>query len=170
MDFNVNHMSAAVGVRRYGKLYILEEISDLRDTPAMIEEIQNRYDNGLRSIHIYPDASGRASKSVDASKSDIGLLRDAGFRVSAPKKNPPVRNRIVSMNTMLLNARGGRHLYINTTNCPTLTSNMLEQSYDKNGNPMKSGNVDHLNDAASYLCYRLFGIDRPRGMVTRFRL
>jgi len=169
MDFNVNHMSAVIGVKRYGKLFILAEISDLRDTPAMIEEIHDRYSTG-RTIYIYPDASGRSSKSVDASKSDIGLLKEAGFRVNAPKKNPPVRNRIVSVNSMFCNAKGARHLLVNSKTCPTLVSNLQEQAYDKNGNPLKSNNVDHLIDGLGYLVHRLFGIDRPSNKVRRFRL
>jgi len=169
MDFNVNHMSATVGVKRYGKLFILDEISDKRDTPAMIEEIKDRYDTG-RSIIIYPDASGRSTKSVDASKSDIGLLKEAGFRVNAPKKNPPVRNRIVSLNTLFRNANGAITLYINSSKCPTLMSNLLEQSYDKNGNPLKTHNVDHMIDALGYVAHRIFGVDSLKSRVRRFRI
>lgn len=169
MDFNVNHMSATVGVKRYGKLFILDEISDVRDTPAMIEEIQSRYATG-RQITIYPDASGRSTKSVDASKSDIGLLREAGFRINAPKKNPPVRNRIVSLNTLFKNANGAVSLYINSTKCPTLVDNLLEQAYDKNGIPLKSNNVDHMLDALGYLAHRMYGVGRPSSSVRKFKL
>lgn len=169
MDFNVNHMSAAVGVYRYGKLYILDEISDVRDTPAMIAEIKDRYDTG-RKIIIYPDASGRSSKSVDASKSDIGLLKEAGFGVVAPKTNPPVRSRIVSVNSALCNAKGARYVYINQRKCEKLSSNLLEQSYDKNGVPLKANNIDHLPDAFSYLVHRLLGVDRVQSKVRKFKI
>ena len=168
MDFNVNHMSAAIGVKRYGKLLVLAEITDIKDTPAMIDEIKDKYDTGRRIV-IYPDASGRSSKSVDASKSDISLLKEAGFGVSAPKKNPPVRNRIVSMNSAFCNALGQRHLLINQRTCPNLSSNLLEQAYDKNGNPMKTNNVDHLPDALGYLAYKVMGVDRPRAVIARKR-
>ncbi|RLE25643.1 MAG: terminase [Acidobacteria bacterium] len=168
IDFNVNHMSAVVGVKRYGKILILEEIADIRDTPAMIDEIQNLYATG-RQITVYPDASGRSAKSVDASRSDITLLRDAGFRINAPKKNPPVRNRIVNVNSMMCNALGARNLLINTDKCPTLNDNLLEQAYDKNGAPLKTGNVDHMVDALGYLITRTFGLNRPTGIVSRFR-
>ena len=97
-------------------LYIVDEFFNLMDTPAMIQAIHARYPN--RTIVIYPDASGRSRKSTDASKSDIRLLRDAGFRINAPMKNPPVRERVVSMNTMFLNAEGERHLLINVSKCP----------------------------------------------------
>ena len=169
MDFNVSHMSAVIGVKRYGKLQILAEISDVRDTPAMIDAIKDKYDTG-RTIYIYPDASGRSSKSVDASKSDISLLKDAGFRVNAPKKNPPVRNRIVSVNSMLCNAKGQRHLLINKHTCPGLIDDLLEQAYDKNGNPMKSNNVDHSLDALGYIVNRLYGVARATSRVSRFRM
>ena len=169
IDFNVNHMSAVVGVRRSNKLLILGEITGVRDTPAMIEAIDDFYNTGRRII-VYPDASGRSSKSVDASKSDIGLLKDAGYTVSAPKKNPPVRNRIVSVNSMLCNALEQRRLLINRDRCPNLVANLLEQAYDKTGTPLKTNNVDHLPDALGYLVHRLFGIDRPTSKVTRFRI
>lgn len=168
MDFNVNHMSATVGVKRHGKLLILAEITNVKDTPAMIDEIKDKYDTGRRII-VYPDASGRSSKSVDASKSDISLLKDAGFVISAPKKNPPVRNRIVSMNSAFCNALQQRHLLINQRTCPNLSANLLEQAYDKNGVPLKTNNVDHLPDALGYLVYKVMGVDRPKAVIGRYR-
>jgi len=169
MDFNVNHMSGVVAYKEYDKLLVLDEISDVRDTPAMIDIIKDRYDTG-RKIMIYPDASGRSSKSVDASKSDIGLLREAGFGIRAPKKNPPVRDRIVSVNSALCNSLGYRRVLINTDKCPTLTSNLIEQSYLKDGSPDKSHGTDHMNDAFGYVTHNLLGISRSSAKVSRFRL
>ena len=169
MDFNVNHMSAVVGVKRNGFFMILDEISDIRDTPAIINEIKDRYDNGRRII-IYPDASGNSSKSVDASKSDIGLLREAGFIVSAPLKNPPVRDRIVSVNSALCNALGHRHILINSNKCKTLSENLQTQAYDKNGVPIKANNIDHIIDSFGYVCFRLFKVQANRTMLRTFKL
>ena len=169
MDFNVNHMSAVVCYKEYDKLLVVDEISDVRDTPAMVDIIKDRYDTGRRII-IYPDASGRSSKSVDASKSDIGLLREAGFGVKAPKKNPPVRNRIVSVNSILCNAVGYRRLLINDSKCPTLSSNLIEQSYLKDGNPDKSHGTDHMNDALGYVVNVLMGVAKPSTKISRFRV
>lgn len=168
MDFNVNHMSAVIGVIREGKLYIIDEISDQRDTPSMIIELQRRY--GHHSITVYPDASGRGRKSIDASKSDINLLKEAGLNVNAPLKNPPVRDRIVSVNTMFCNSKGERKLMINTEMCPVLTSNLNEQAYDDNGNPRKSNNVDHMPDALGYLVHRKFAVSKSAAKVSTFRL
>lgn len=167
LDFNVNHMSAVVCVNRNGAAYIVDEIADMRDTPSMILEIQKRYDGRL--IIVYPDASGNSRKTVDASKSDIGLLKDAGFRVSAPTKNPPVRDRIVSVNAMFCNAQKVRRLFVNSDKCPTLTSNLNEQAYDENGNPRKANNVDHSLDALGYVIHRQYGISRAKASVTRMK-
>jgi len=168
VDFNVNHMSAVVGLKRGEKLYIVDEISDQTDTPTLINTLHSKYDG--HGIIVYPDASGNSRKTVDASKSDIGLLKDAGFIISAPTKNPAVRDRIVSVNSMLKNAKGDRRLLINTTTCPHLTDNLNEQAYDKMGSPIKANNVDHMPDALGYVVHRLFGISRGRGKVSRFRL
>ena len=168
MDFNVNHMSAVVCTIRNGKAYALDEICDQRDTPSMIFELKRRY--GHHPITVYPDASGRGRKSVDASKSDIGLLKEAGFNVNAPLKNPPVRDRIVSVNTAFCNSKNERKLYVNTSKCPTLTSNLNEQAYDDNGNPRKSNNVDHMLDALGYFVHRKFAVSMPVSKVAKFKL
>lgn len=167
VDFNVSHMSAAVCVVRDGKAYIIDEVCDQRDTPSLIVELKKRYDG--HPIIIYPDASGNSRKTVDASKSDISLLRDAGFKINAPQKNPPVRDRIVTVNAMFCNAKGERRLFVNTSICKTLTDNLNEQAYDASGNPMKTHNVDHLLDSLGYVIYRKFGLNRPSTTVMRMR-
>jgi PBSX family phage terminase large subunit len=168
MDFNVNHMSATVGVKRGREFHIVDEICDMADTPSMIYEIKKRYDG--HGLIIYPDASGSSRKTVDASKSDIGLLKEAGFRVSAAKKNPPVKDRILTANTMFCNSKGERKLFVNSSKCPNLVDNLNEQAYDDNGNPRKANNVDHMLDALGYVVYRLYGISRGASKVTRFKM
>ena len=170
MDFNVGRMSAVVGLKGDSEsktLYIVDEFHNLADTPAMIEAIQARYPN--RQIIVYPDASGRSRKSVDASKSDIKLLRDAGFRINAPKKNPPVRERVLSMNTMFLNGEGERHLFVNVNKCPEFTEALEKQVYDANGVPVKDGTED-INDGCGYLVNRVFGLAKPMTTIGRMRV
>lgn len=170
MDFNVGRMSAVVGVKvmdEVNNLYIVSEFHNLADTPAMIEAIRARFPN--RQIVVYPDASGRSRKSVDASKSDIKLLKDAGFRINAPTKNPPVRERVLSMNTMFLNGEGERHLFVNVAKCPEFTEALEKQIYDDNGMPIKDGTED-INDACGYLVNRVFGLARPMTTIGRMRI
>jgi len=173
MDFNIGRMAAVVGMKSPTdettdrRLYAVDEFHDLADTPAMIEAIKARYPD--RMITIYPDASGRSRKSVDASKSDIRLLKDAGFRVNAPRKNPPVRERVLSMNTLFLNAEGERNFFVNVSKCPHFTEALEKQVYDDNGVPIKDGKED-INDAAGYLVNRTFGLAKPQTSVGRMRL
>ncbi|RQA18474.1 hypothetical protein IPC507_28375 [Pseudomonas aeruginosa] len=111
MDFNVGKMAAVVHVKRLGLPHAVDEIVNGYDTPDMIRQIKERfwlYADGdyrpTRQIRIYPDASGDSRKSVRASETDIALLKQAGFIVSAPAANPPVKDRINSMNAMFCNA------------------------------------------------------------------
>jgi len=184
MDFNVGRMSAFVGMKVGSlnsdiidarssqdsitkQLYIVDEFHNLMDTPAMIEAINARYPS--RTIVIYPDASGKSRKSIDASKSDIRLLRDAGFRINAPKKNPPVRERVLSMNTMFLNGEGERNLFVNIDKCPNFVEALEKQVYDANSVPVKDGTED-INDGAGYLINRVFGLARPITRVVRMKV
>ncbi len=173
MDFNVGRMSAVVGMKNTDiennikQLHIVAELTKLMDTPAMIEAIRSRYPD--RTIVIYPDASGKSRKSMDASKSDIRLLKDAGFRVNAPRRNPPVRERVLSMDTLFLNSVGERNMYVNTKTCPDFTEALEKQVYDDNSVPIKDGTED-VNDAAGYLVNRVFGLAKPTTVIGRMRV
>ena len=171
MDFNVGRMAGAVIMKDTNTLtqraYQVHEFHHITDTPAMIEAIQFKYPN--RNITIYPDASGGSRKSVDASKSDIKLLRQAGFRINAPRKNPPVRQRVVSVNTMFLNGQGERHFFINTDLCPHSVEMLEKQVYDKNGSPLKDGDEDIL-DGMGYAIDRLWGLARASTKIGRVKM
>jgi len=167
LDFNVNRMAATILMKGDGDMvYQVDEFHKLDDTPAMIVAIQSRYKG--RVITIYPDASGRSRKSTDASKSDIRLLRDAGFRINAPRKNPPVRERVLSLNTMFLNANSERHLLVNVTKCPNTVEALEKQIYDDNGVPVKDGEED-ICDALGYAINRINGLAKPSTSVAKMR-
>jgi len=147
MDFNIYHMAAVVHVVRAGSPLALCEHVEIRDTPQMIEVLREAYPG--HKISVYPDASGASGKSVNASLSDISLLREH-FNIKARKANPPVRQRIVSMNSMFLNGQGDRRYLVNTELCPTYTQALEQQAYKDNGDPDKESGNDHPNDAAGY--------------------
>ena len=170
MDFNINRMAAAVIMKatdpEIKRAYVVAEFHHITDTPAMIQAIKRRYPD--RSITIFPDASGNSRKSVDASKSDIRLLREAGFRINAPRKNPPVRQRVLSTNTMFLNGAGERHLFVNVEQCSHTAEQLEKQIYDKFGAPLKDGDEDIL-DALGYAIDRVHGLARPTTKIARMR-
>lgn len=154
MDFNVYNMSAVVHVIRGDQPLAVDELTGIKDTPAMIAAVKERYPG--HSIFVYPDASGKAAKSVNASISDISLLKQAGFKVIYGAVNPPVRDRVLSVCSMLCNALGHRRYLINIDRCPELAMALEQQVYDKNGAPDKTAGHDHLPDAAGYFIYRKF--------------
>ena len=144
MDFNVTNMSAVAYIVHGDEWHAVNEFKGIYDTPAMIRAIQEKYPNHV--VRIYPDASGRSRKTVDASISDISLLESAGFAVYANKANPFVKDRILAANTAFDKGR----LFVNDTLCPDYARCLEQLAYDDNGTPDKKSNLDHLPDAGTY--------------------
>jgi len=144
MDFNVQNMSGVIYVVRGKQWHAVGELKGIYDTPAMIHAIKGLYPE--HDVTIYPDASGRSRKSVDASISDIGLLEQAGFHVLANKSNPLVKDRIIATNQGFIKG----WLFVNDNECPDLARAFEQLPYDQNGVPDKSTGLDHIVDAATY--------------------
>lgn len=148
MDFNVTKQAATVYVHRKGKTGIawhaVEELVDMYDTPESIKIINEKWPN--HKINIYPDASGKNRKSVDASTSDLAMLEQAGYSVHVNKSNPAVKDRINSVNAALENGL----MFVNSMRCPVTAANLEQQVYDDNGQPDKKSGKDHQNDATGY--------------------
>lgn len=154
MDFNVGNMSAVVHVKRNGKPIAVAEITKGYDTPDMVRILKERFAG--HGMYIYPDASGDSRKSQDASKTDLSIIKSAGLSVIAPKKNPPVRDRINAMN-----AAFGDGYRVNVDRCPMYTRCLEQQSYNNQGEPDKSQGLDHLPDAAGYFIHKDFPLIKP---------
>ncbi|WP_148716479.1 terminase large subunit domain-containing protein [Chitinolyticbacter meiyuanensis] len=177
MDFNVGKMSAITHVKRDGLPRAVDEIMNGYDTPDMIQKIKERYwrFDGTKyvstcEIHVYPDASGDSRKSVNASVTDIALLKQAGFKVRAPEANPPVKDRVNAMNAMFCNAQGERRYLVNADRCPTYADCLEQQVWATNGEPDKSQGNDHPNDAGGYFIHKEFPIVRPVVSSTPLRM
>jgi len=155
MDFNVLNMTAEVGVVRDGEPMVLAELSGVRDTPAMIDALREGWPEHRLIVH--PDASGKNTHTNNASVSDLGLLRAAkNITVRVNPSNPSIRSRVVSVNSMLCNARGKRRLKVNVANCPKLAEALEKQAYDDNGMPDKTTGFDHPPDALGYWIHSMF--------------
>ena len=162
LDFNVTKMSAVIWVLRNGQPHAVQELTGVFDTPAMIKIIQERFRG--HPIFIYPDASGQARKSNNASVSDLSLLREARFTVLNNNRNPAVKDRILAMNRMIHSA-GERRLRANIDGCPGLVEGLEKQAYDKNGEPDKSSGLDHVVDAAGYYIAYSFPIEKQSAII-----
>ncbi len=172
MDFNVGKMVAIIHVKREGMPMAVDEIVSGYDTPDMVRRVQERlwrFENGTyqrtRQIRIYPDASGDSRKSVNASKTDLALLKEAGFIVCAPAANPPVKDRVNAMNAMFLNAEGRRRYLVNVEMCPTYADALEQQAWRSSGEPDKASGHDHPNDASGYFIHHDYPIVRPTTTV-----
>ena len=167
IDFNVSAMSAVIHLVKDQKAFAVAELIDLFDTPELVKTLEDMFRG--RNVYCYPDAAGNARKSVQASTSDINLLRQAGFYVRANSKNPSIMDRVNGMNTLFNNANGVRRYFINTSTCPKYTKALEQQAYDE-GTKMpdkKSGHDNKGIDAAGYFTAYMFPISASRNIPKR---
>jgi hypothetical protein len=172
IDFNINPMSATIGIMIGDTMHIIDEIEIYSsNTIEMINEIKSRYPH--RMYFAYPDASGGSLKTSAAGMSDHLFLRNAGFTVKVGKTNPPVIDRINAVNTMLCNNAGERKLLIDPK-CKRLRECLIKHTYKEGTRqPNKDDGFDHLVDSLGYAVYQNFAIrkenlfDDVRGKTRR---
>jgi hypothetical protein len=167
MDFNVLNMHAVISVIRGGKPLTLAEAVRIRDTPTMVRHLKERFPG--HEITVYPDASGKNTSSKLASQSDLTILREGGFTIRVNDKNPAVKDRISSMNALILNDAGVRTWLVNTDECPTLTEAVEQQAYADNGEPDKQSGFDHATEAAGYFLSQRWPIVKRVAVVKPLR-
>lgn len=165
MDFNITKMNAVVYVvdememvwklannvivqKKVRVKTAVDEFINAYDTAELIGLIKKRFPN--YKIIIYPDASG-GNKNT-AGKSDIDLLKGAGFVVRKLSKNPFVKDRVNAMNISFLDTNGNVYHYVNTDECPNYTEALEKQTYKK-GEPDKDSGFDHVTEAGGYFIY-----------------
>jgi hypothetical protein len=169
MDFNVGQMAAVVFVMREGDPHAVMEHVEILDTPAMAAVLRARYKERGHSLMVYPDASGNSRKSNNASESDLAVLKQAGFQVCVNSRNPAIKDRVLSYNKMI-HSEGERRLRVNVDLCPHLVESLEKQAYDKNGEPDKSGGLDHVLDASGYFIVYKYPILKRAASVSTFRM
>jgi PBSX family phage terminase large subunit len=175
IDFNVSAMSAIVHLVKDQCSFAIAEYVDLFDTPELVEVLTEAYRG--RNVIVYPDAAGNARKTVQASQSDINLLKQAGFTVRANSRNPSIIDRVNGLNSMFCNANRERRAFVNTNNCPKYTKALEQQAYDEATNmpDKKNGHDNKGIDAAGYFHSFLFPVravirskhDRPQQTQTK---
>lgn len=158
LDFNIDPISAVVGLRRGDHLYIFEEVViQGANTQDLIDEVRRRWPTNR--IEVYPDASG-AQRRTSSNTTDHILLRNAGWTVKVRSTNPPVLDRIASLNSRFKTTSGQSFITINKT-CKRLIKGLQGQVYKEGTRiPDKDSGMDHLNDAAGYLVHWLWPVRR----------
>jgi len=118
----------------------------------------SREDVHRMKIKAYPDASGQ-SLHTTSTLSDVHLLLQAGFRPDPPTRNPPIMERVNTVNVLFRD----RRLSVDVDACPMLARALETQALDRNGEPEKktgASDVSHILDALGYVCHRLFPVHR----------
>jgi hypothetical protein len=156
IDFNVGNTNAVMAVRRDRELFVFDEVAAAHDTDALGKEIRRRFPDSR--ILGYPDASGR-NRSTNSSRSDIAILQSYDISNMAPSANPPVRDRVASVQAALENGNGDTRLWISPS-CKKLIECLELQCWTEKGEPDKENNFDHMNDGLGYLVHRLFEVGR----------
>ena len=141
-----------IGIVQDQKLLIFDEISSAYDTDALAQTIKSRYP--MNKIYVYPDASG-GNRSTNATQTDIEILSGSGFSNQSPRSNPPVRDRVASVQALLCNGKGQSRVQIHAC-CRKLIESMELQSYTEKGEPDKESGYDHMADSLGYLIWREF--------------
>lgn len=168
MDFNVNNMSATIGVVRNGQPMVLDEITKGTDTHYVCKTLKEWYPG--QTITVFPDASGNSKSSKSASESDMTIIRSYGFKIKKDRKNPFIKDRVISVNTQICDGTGVRKLMVNTHKCTELTECLEQLVYDNNGQPDKKSDKDHLPDALGYWIFQKWPVKNSKASLGRVGL
>ena len=120
----------------------------------MCAVIKDKYPN--HQYTVYPDASG-FHRHTSAMFSDIDLLKQAGFKVNVRKSNPPVTNRVNSVNKML---EGN---IIIDPRCKALIQDLEKVTNKQGTREIEKSNklLTHMTDALGYAIEWLYPIIKP---------
>lgn len=160
-DFNVSPMATLVAVPTSSGLHIIDEVCLWSsNTDEMVQEIKRRYPT--QKVVCFPDPAGVQRKTSAGGRTDISILQNAGWDVRYKPRHPLVRDRINSVNSLLLNSNDEVRLFIDPK-CKQLIKCLIRFSY-KEGTliPDTSGKEDysHFPDALGYGVDFMFPVTR----------
>ena len=158
-DFNISPQCVVIAYKTNTGLHIFDEIEIYgSDTQEMCNEIRQRYPD-CRYI-AYPDASGARRQTSSGGLSDHIIIQNAGFKLITGSKNPPVKDRIASVNSVL--KADNIRLTIDPK-CSKIINGLRKHTYKEGTRqPEKDGATDfsHFNDALGYMIYANYPV-RP---------
>jgi hypothetical protein len=179
-DFNLTPMCSLICQRVGDEIQVLDEIVlNTSSTPEVCREFTARWGHTWghalnQKLFIYGDASGASGHTASGS-SDYQVIKQF-FRSTqpnvtfvVPRANPPVRDRVNTVNARLTNARGERQLFIDPR-CKELLADLEQVTYkagstqlDKDRDPART----HTSDALGYFLWQAFSPAEPVGEKTR---
>lgn len=153
VDFNVGGSVCVICGIIDNKAYAVDGFA-VYDTQQIADRLNGSKYAG-KKIVVYPDASG-GNASANAPQTSIDILENNKLIVRANKSNPPIRDRINTVNRMFAQDRlfiGGK--------IEKLIFSLQTQAYLDNGKPEKftehkGGAIDDWNDALGYFIHYYF--------------
>ena len=185
LDFNINPMCSIVGQRNGEQVHVLSEmVLPDSNSLAACEEFLKRTEPWIRvsylpiHVSIYGDATGD-SRRTSASRTDWQIVREFFARYSdrlnavfcITKSNPPVKDRVNCVNSMLRNQAGERRLLIDP-GCKQLILDLERVHWKSDASGNLLGDIDksdpmrsHASDALGYMIAREFSMRSAGGMM-----
>lgn len=169
-DFNVAPMAWVVGQHNNREAWALDEISldGGATTMAACDEFLKRFlGSATQELWVFGDASGK-SRSTKSTKSDYQIIREKllpkwpRLRFMVPESNPPVTDRVNSVNAMLRSADQQVRYRIHQR-CTRLANDYARVSTKPGTRDLDKGkdkNLTHFSDADGYRLYKLFPVRR----------
>ncbi len=183
-DFNVDPMSTVLcqhvprGTAEPDEINILGEIVlPFSDTPTVCTEFLRRYPSWPGGVRVYGDATGKHAGAT-AGKTDYAVIRellgkDHRLSFHVPNANPPVIDRVNSVNALFRPRRAGQLDrvvgHISKGSAPKLVRD-LEQVAFKEGTrdiEKKDPKLTHSSDAFGYYVYKVARLGRYTGPPVR---
>ena len=132
-----------------------EIIIPTSNTDEMAAEIRRRYGRGgnVGHITIHPDPAGAQRRTSAQGRTDIQILRDAGFRVLAMSSHPLVRDRVNVTNARFCTADGKRQLYVDPSCTKSIEAYERLTYREGTSEPDKTSGYDHPVDALGYYAF-----------------
>jgi hypothetical protein len=175
-DFNVDPMCLVLGQTGINETSGLPEVRIIEEiripqgnTEFACKEFIRMFPNHTAGLTLYGDATGKArSANSNVTNWQIieNLLEPYGIINEVPKKNPSERDRINSVNGMMCNTKGERHIQIHPKCKYTIRD--FEQVMYKEGTTQidkkKDARMTHLSDGVGYRVDRDFSINK--GIIT----
>jgi len=164
IDFNVNPMSAAVGIQMKDHIHIIDEIVIYgSNTLEVVQEFRNRY--GDRAITAYPDPAGVQNKTSAGGNTDIKILQNAGCNVKYKRKHPLVKDRINAVNSALSSGK-----LVIDPKCKRVIESLTKHTYKEGTQvPDKDSGYDHMSDALGYGVEFIYPIKKDYGEIQQPR-
>lgn len=121
----------------------------------------SRDDVRAKSVRVFCDASGKNKSGPIAGLTHVSVLAQAGLRPIYGATNPPVEDRVETVQGMLRDVR----LTVDPRRAPWLVECLEQQPKLPSGAPDKSTGHDDALDALGYACFLLAPVWRPKASV-----